>query len=151
MQSATIEVRRASSADLDMVAPLFDAYRQFYRQTADLALARAFIGERLIQGDSVIFVATTGGAGLGFTQLYPSFSSVSARRLWILNDLFVAPQARQQGIARLLMEAARQHALSTRARRLVLATAHTNQVAQRLYEALGYRRDDAYAHYELEL
>lgn len=147
-----VTVRRAAPADLDLVAPLFDAYRQFYEQPPDAELARRFIGDRLAAGDSVIFVALDAdGAAVGFTQLYPSFSSVSARRIWALNDLFVAPSARRGGAGRALMEAARRHAVETGARRLTLSTAHTNTTAQRLYEALGYVREGRFRQYDLEL
>ena len=145
-------IRRAGIADLDPVARLFDAYRQFYGQPSDLSTARAFMGDRLAAGDSVVFIAESAdGLPLGFTQLYPSFSSVSARPIWVLNDLFVALPARRQGVARILMEAARAHAVKTGAKRLALSTAHTNKEAQALYESLGYRRDEQFVHYELDL
>ncbi|HET7931751.1 MAG TPA: GNAT family N-acetyltransferase, partial [Rhodanobacteraceae bacterium] len=104
-----VTVSRASLDDLDAIAPLFDAYRVFYRQASNPALARSFIEERLQLGESGIFVCRdpATGAALGFTQLYPSFSSVAARLIWILNDLFVAPDARRRGVARALMQAAR--------------------------------------------
>ena len=87
-----IQVRRASVRDLEALVPLFDVYRQFYGQPADIPLARAFLSERFEHDESVIFVATDStGSAVGFTQLYPSVSSVSAARIFILNDLFVAP------------------------------------------------------------
>jgi ribosomal protein S18 acetylase RimI-like enzyme len=147
----TVRVSEARLSDAAAIAPLFDAYRQFYRQVPDPALARAFIHERLALRESVILLAQDeGGAALGFTQLYPSFSSVAARRTWILNDLYVLPTARGQGVGRALLEAAKAHALATGARRLDLSTAHDNP-AQKLYEALGYARDDAFYHYSLPL
>jgi ribosomal protein S18 acetylase RimI-like enzyme len=151
--SKEIQIRQATAADLELVAPLFNEYRQFYGQPADLALARRFLAERFAQGDSVIFLAVgpSSAEGLGFTQLYPSFSSVTARRIWILNDLYVVPVARRAGVGRQLMEAARQYGVSTGARRLVLSTAHTNVSAQRLYEAVGYVREPHFRQYELDL
>jgi len=97
-------VRQAGPADVDVVAPLFDAYRQFYEQPSDLALARRFIVERLERAESVVFLAERDGRAVGFVQLYPLFSSTAAwpRRLWLLNDLFVAPEAAGQGIGRAL-------------------------------------------------
>ena len=115
-------VKRAAVADLDAVAPLFDAYRQFYGQRSDLAAARAFLEERLRREESVIFLASADGEGneaLGFTQLYPSFSSVSVRRLWILNDLFVRPGIRRGGVGRRLLERAREWAIETDAKGLI--------------------------------
>jgi GNAT superfamily N-acetyltransferase len=144
-------VERAAIGHLPLVARLFDGYRVFYGQSADLPLAEAFLRERLERDESVIFVALAGGEGLGFTQLYPLFSSVSARRLWLLNDLFVAPAARRRGVAEALLLRARQFGAETGARRLELATAVDNHTAQRLYERLGWQRDTAFLHYDLPL
>ena len=145
-----MQVKRAVPGDLDAVAPLFDAYRQFYGQPPDLAAARAFLAERLARGESVIFVAVAlEREALGFTQLYPSFSSVSLRRLWILNDLFVGPGVRREGVGRRLLERAREWAVETEAKGLILATAVTNTAAQALYESCGWRRDEEFQHYHL--
>jgi ribosomal protein S18 acetylase RimI-like enzyme len=144
-------VRRAQVADAELIAPLFDAYRQFYRQSADLPLSLAFLRERLTLNESIIFVAQDQqGQGIGFTQLYPSFSSSSARRIWILNDLFVTPAARGNGVARQLLDTARNHAVATGAKRLALSTARDNP-AQKLYESVGYERDNVFYHYSLTL
>jgi GNAT superfamily N-acetyltransferase len=146
-------VRQAGPADVDAVAPLFDAYRQFYQQPPDPALARAFIAERLARSESVIFLAERDGQAVGFVQLYPLFSSTAARprRLWLLNDLFVSPSARGGGVARALMERARRLGEDTGAAGLELATARTNAPAQRLYESLGWRQDELFLRYELGL
>jgi ribosomal protein S18 acetylase RimI-like enzyme len=147
----SMEIRRAGPADLEMVVPLFDAYRRFYGQVSDLPRARAFLAERLERGDSVIFLALEHAAAVGFTQLYPLFSSLSCRPLWLLNDLFVVPEARRLGVARALADAARDHAVESGACGIELATAHSNVQAQRLYESLGYRVDDEFRHYELRV
>lgn len=136
---------------VELVSPLFDAYRQFYGQLPDLAGARRFLAERLQRGESVIFAAVEEGRALGFTQLYPSFSSVSMKPIWILNDLFVAEEARRRGVGTLLLRAARDHALRTGAARLALSTAVANTKAQALYERDGWRRDRVFLHYEYEL
>ena len=88
-----LKIVQAGLQHLDELAVLFDAYRQFYRQAPDISGAKTFLRERLVQGDSVVFVAFLDGKTAGFTQLYPSFSSVLVARVWILNDLFVAPEA----------------------------------------------------------
>ncbi|HET7469211.1 MAG TPA: GNAT family N-acetyltransferase [Gemmatimonadales bacterium] len=146
-------IRQAGPDDVEVVAPLFDAYRQFYEQPSDPGLARAFIAERLARRESVIFLAERDGRGVGFVQLYPLFSSTARRprRLWLLNDLYVAPEARQGGVGRALMRRARQLAEETGAVGLELATARTNTVGQRLYESEGYRLDDGFLRYELAL
>ena len=145
-------IRRAGLDDMDAAAPLFDAYRQFYGQRSDVAAARAFLTERLRRDESVVFLAVAGepsGEAVGFMQLYPSFSSVSLGRLWILNDLFVDPDVRRGGVGRRLLERARDWAVETQAKGLTLSTALTNKAAQSLYEACGWARDDEFQHYRL--
>jgi len=146
-----VHVRQAALTDLDLLVPLFDRYRQFYQQPSDPALARAFLGERLALGDSKLFLAEHDGAAVGFVQLFPIFSSTLCRRLWLLNDLFVAAPARHLGVGQALMNAARDFAEETDACGLELATAHTNVTAQRLYEGLGWRLDEVFRRYELPL
>lgn len=144
-----MQIKRATIADVDDAAPLFDAYRQFYGQRSDVAAARAFLEERLRRDESVIFLAVDDSGALGFTQLYPSFSSVSLRRLWILNDLFVGADVRRGGVGRRLLDRAREWAIETGAKGLVLATAVDNTRARALYESCGWRRDDEFQHYYL--
>lgn len=143
-------IRLASIHDLERVAPLFDGYRVFYRQPSDLALATRFLRERFEQRDSVVLLALDeAGEGAGFVQLYPLFSSVRARRLYLLNDLFVAAQARRQGVAAALMHEAAAFARAAGAAGMTLSTAHDNEAAQRLYESLGWRRDLQFREYTL--
>lgn len=148
-----ITTSRARSDDLDTLAPLFDAYRVFYHQVSDPAMARSFLDARLRRNESIIFIASdaTSSAALGFTQLYPTFSSVSACRIWVLNDLFVTPAARQRGVARALMACTRTFATADGAIRLVLETAEDNHAAQALYESMGYVRETGTRHYSLAL
>lgn len=146
-----ITIEQASIIDVPVIAPLFDAYRVFYQQDSDIALAQGFLTERLEKEQSIIFFALNqDGIAQGFVQLYPSFSSVSAKRLWILNDLFVAESARRSGIARQLMNRARAFALATGAKGLFLETAHDNKNGQALYESLGYRKNSEF-YYFLDL
>lgn len=144
-----MQIKRATTSDLDDAAPLFDAYRQFYGQRSDVAAARAFLDERLRRDESVIFLAVEDSEALGFTQLYPSFSSVSLKRLWVLNDLFVGPKVRRGGVGRRLLDRAREWAIETSAKGLVLATAVDNSKARALYESCGWKRDDEFQHYYL--
>jgi GNAT superfamily N-acetyltransferase len=156
MPTNTIEVVRATIDDLPQIVPLFDAYRQFYKAPSDLEGARRFIQAHFEQQTSVIFLAFgTNEQGArqawGFTQLYPSFSSVSMKRLWILNDLFVAPEARRAGVGRALLERARQFAEETHAKGLTLQTAIDNYTAQAVYEAMGWQRETEFYAYDLYL
>lgn len=150
-----VKIIRAGVEDVPVLAPLFDSYRQFYKQEPDLPGATSFLQERLAHRQSVVFLAVgeeaSSPTGLGFVQLYPSFSSARMKRIWVLNDLFVAEQARRQGVARLLMDAALDLARSTRAARLVLATAKDNLAAKSLYFSSGYRLDEKFDHLELPL
>ena len=146
-----MDLRRATLADLPLLVPLFDAYRQFYGQTSDPPRAERFLRERLATNESVIFLAEHGARAVGFVQLYPSFWSVAACRSWILNDLFVSPGDRGTGAGKALMSRARDHARETGAGGLSLATQRTNVTAQGLYESLGWKRDEEFYHYELSL
>lgn len=147
-----VQVLRADASHLEKIAHLFDAYRGFYGQPSNLAQSRDFIAERIARNESAIFyVQDSNGDALGFVQLYPTFSSIDAHRTWLLSDLFTAPSARGQGVGTLLMNAARDFALSTGAKGMVLETATDNFGAQRLYESLGYVRDPGYYTYCLDL
>ena len=148
----TFTIRAASTADLAVVAPLFDAYRGFYGRAPDPALAARFVGERLQRRDSIILIAVDdAGTGGGFAQLYPTFSSVRAAPVAILNDLFVAPEARRQGLGRALLDASVTAARDSGAVLVKLSTALTNLPAQRLYESAGWFRDNAFCEYALPL
>lgn len=145
-------IRQAGVNDVPSIAPLFDAYRQFYGKPSDPALARSFISERLGNAESVILLAIDdAGHGIGFVQLYPSFSSVSAARVYILNDLFIAPQARRGSVATELMAAAAGFARGRGALRISLSTGMSNLAAQSLYERQGWVREEQYFHYSLAL
>jgi ribosomal protein S18 acetylase RimI-like enzyme len=146
-----MNILRATPAHLDLVAPLFDAYRQFYGCSPDPDVARRFLSERLERGESVVFVAIVDDRGVGFTQLYPTFTSVGASRAWILNDLYIAPDARRMGIGRKLMDAARAMAEEAGAASLELATAKDNAVAQALYRSCGYKKDEKFDRFKLTL
>lgn len=147
----TITIVRATPDHLNEVAVLFDAYRQWYGQKPNHDGARDFLAARLEQSDSAIFLALENVMAVGFTQLYPSFSSIAMRPIWILNDLFVVESARKTGVARSLLKEAERFARETNAARLVLETAPDNQPAQALYEKLGWVKDDEFIHYKYNL
>jgi ribosomal protein S18 acetylase RimI-like enzyme len=143
-----LDIVQADVSLLDEIVSLFDGYRQFYGQASDPAAARAFLHERFERRESVIFLAKSADShGIGFVQLYPSFSSVALRRLWILNDLFVTPEARRRGVAKALMTCAEAFSRDTGAKGLMLDTAVENLAAQSLYESLGWRRVSDYFAY----
>ena len=134
-------ISRAGPADLDALAALFDAYRQFYEQPSDLPRARQWLRERLRFGESMVLVAKRGGIAVGFTQLYPMFSSVRTAKTWILNDLYVDAAARRGGVARALLEAAARFAREDGAAGISLETMQDNAVARAVYRAAGWNED----------
>ena len=146
------DIIRAAISDTDDIAPLFDAYRQFYDQPSDLHLARDFIETRLKKDEAIIFLAhENNGTAVGFTLLYPTFCSVAAAPVFVLYDLFVTPTARRNGIAAQLIQTAQSYAAARGAAWLKLETAHTNQPGQALYEKLGWERDDEFYTYYFTL
>jgi GNAT superfamily N-acetyltransferase len=146
-----IAIQQATARDLDQLAPLFDAYRQFYGQRSDAPAARAFLLDRFRHSESVIFIATDDRKAIGFTQLYPSFSSISLARIYVLSDLFVVSEVRKQGAGRKLLEAAVDFGRLVGAYQLTLETARTNLTAQSLYEASGWTRDTDFFVYQTTL
>lgn len=162
-------IRHACLSDLNEVGSLFNEYRMFYKQNADTEGARQFIRQRMERHESVILVAETdvksdystdeekgmcisNGLNLtGFVQLYPSFSSVSMGPIWVLNDLFVHSDYRQQGIARKLLQAVGTLASERGVLRISLSTELSNRQAQALYESEGYARDTKFMYYELDV
>ena len=140
-----------TTAHLNDVANLFNDYRIFYEQPSDINGAKSFIKDRLNNKDSIIFVASTekhGDKSVGFTQLYPTFSSVSMKRQYVLNDLFVTPDCRRDGVGKALIQHAQDFAINEQdCKGLALATAYDNVVAQSLYEQLGFIKDETFYHY----
>jgi len=136
-----ITIRKATIDDLGAVAPLFDLYRQFYGQPSDPGAALDFLRARMEAGESTILLAVDEGDALGFCQLYPIFSSVSMRRAWLLNDLYVRTAARGKGVATALLSAAAEFGRGQQAKWLLLQTGATNGIAQALYEKNGWMRE----------
>ena len=149
--NATFTFRLAESSDLDQLADLFDQYRQFYECPPDLSAAKNWIAENFERGRSTIFAADDGYQLIGFTQLYSALCSVDLVDYFVLYDLFIAPSARRQGIARALMNAASEWAKAQGAARLDLETARDNYPGQALYRDLGYELDEVFLKFSLDL
>lgn len=141
-------IRQANLNDLDQLSQLFGQYRVFYGQPFEPDECSIFLAERLSKEESVIFISLDKEVYTGFTQLYPSFSSVGMKKIWILNDLFVADKHRQKGIAQALIHHVIAYSKSTGRKKVVLSTAYDNFNAQKLYEKLGFVREDFY-NYEI--
>jgi ribosomal protein S18 acetylase RimI-like enzyme len=142
-----MSIHRASLNELNPLTELFDSYRVFYKQESDLEGARAFLKDRLINEDSVVFIAYDETNPVGFVQLYPTFSSVSMKRSWILNDLYVNASARKKGYGELLIKKAIEFAEETGAKGVSLETGHDNLTAQSLYEKIGFKKESNYFYY----
>lgn len=148
----SVLIRPYEPRDLPETARLFDLYRQFYEQRADLLLAERFIRARTENAESVILVEDSGEGVLGgFCQLYPSFCSVAAGPIYVLYDLFVAPSARRGGVGKALLAAAHERARGDGKVRMDLTTAKTNVAAQSLYESMGWVRDEVFYAYTLDV
>ena len=150
-----IDIERARLEDLDEFVRLFEAYRAFYRCELDAAAARSYLGARLRNGESTVFLAwQTGEAGrraVGFTQLYPCWASLRLAPSWVLYDLYVDASARRSGVAQALLERALAHARAAGASVVTLETAVDNTPAQGLYESTGWKRDTDFYTYYYEL
>ena len=146
-----MDVRRATTADVDLAAPLFNEYRVFYGQRSDPTRARSFLLERLERDQSVIFIASDKRRAAGFTQLYPSFSSVRAAPIFVLNDLFVGAEFRRCRVGAALLAIGRDFARSSGAAYLSLTTGISNIAAQSLYESAGWKRDTGFVTFEHDL
>ncbi|MFP5111910.1 GNAT family N-acetyltransferase [Bacillaceae bacterium C204] len=140
-------IEKATMNDLESVTELFDLYREFYEQKSDLEGAREFLKARLVNEESVVFLAVEESIPVGFVQLYPTFSSVSMMRSWILNDLYVKEQFRGKGAGEKLIQKAIQFAKDTGAKGIMLETGKENHNAQRLYEKIGFERESNYFYY----
>jgi GNAT superfamily N-acetyltransferase len=154
-ESDGISIIEAGMHEIDLVVPLFDQYRMFYERPSDLDLARRFLRARIEHRDSVIYVAVSGKAadevGVGFALLYPSFNSVTATPIWILNDLYVLEGVRRKGVARRLIDQGRELAEDTGAGVISLSTGRENHPSRKLYERLGFELDDSFCTYLLHL
>lgn len=145
-----LDIKKASTEDIAKVAFLFDAYRVFYKQPSDLQKAFDFLDQRIAKEESVIFLAMLKDEAVGFIQLYPIFSSVSLKRAWLLNDLFVAETARNQGVGEALLQEAKQYGKETDAAFIILQTADDNYKAQSVYEKNGWiKTQDFFYEYPL--
>ncbi|WP_158300740.1 N-acetyltransferase [Chromobacterium sp. ATCC 53434] len=124
--------------------PLFTAYLAFYQVSQPPEACLEYLGERLRRRQAVAFLASIGNRPQGFALMYTGFSSLALQPCWVLHDLFVAPEARSQGIGAQLIERCQQYARDLGGGQIMLQTAHDNQRAQQLYERLGFVQDKAF-------
>jgi ribosomal protein S18 acetylase RimI-like enzyme len=134
-----MEIFEATQFDLKQLSILFDAYRVFYGKESDINAAKIFISERLNKADSVIYIASEEERLVGFVQLYPLFSSVQMKRLWLLNDLFIKEEHRRKGVAVKLMDKAKDLCRQTDSAGLLLETGKDNDAGNALYQKEGFQ------------
>ncbi|MFZ0152771.1 GNAT family N-acetyltransferase [Pseudomonas sp.] len=149
-----MRIIKATLEHLDLLAPLFVKYREFYGQLPYPDSSRKFLKKRLERGESLIYLALPDDDDnklMGFCQLYPSFSSLSLKRVWILNDIYVAEDSRRMLVADHLMREAKAMAKETNAVRLRVSTSNDNDVAMKAYESMGFREDNEFKSYILPI
>lgn len=146
--SNEIEIVQATIDNLDELSKLFQSYRIFYKKNPDTDGEKEFLKERIINKESVIYLAKSGTKFIGFVQLFPIFSSTRITRLWLLNDLYVDEHYRKSGAASLLIEKSKELARETKSAGLMLQTAKDNTTAQSVYDKTDFVRDnDFYTYY----
>lgn len=147
-----MKIIKATSDHIESLAELFDLYRQFYEQPSDIPAVKIFLSERILKKESEIFLCCDDDdKGVGFTQLYPYFTSVGMKRAWILNDLFVKKEFRKLGVAEELINAVRKFASDTGAAYVMLETHISNDTACRLYERTGFKKDEEHYYFYLKV
>ena len=149
--SSNLIVREASVSDVGLISPLFDKYRQFYKCESNIVRASEYLESRLTKKESIIFICLSDKTAIGFVQLYPTFCSVELSRIFVLYDLYILSSHRNLGAGTRLMNTAKKYAIDHGASRLDLETETNNQMAQALYEKLGYEKDINFYKYSLEL
>jgi len=142
------EISRATLSDLAQLHGLVEKYRAFYKQPEN-EKTLSYLEERINNEEAIAFIARLDGVAVGFTLLYPTFSTVSLSNIWLLNDLYVAESARGNGIANELMDVAEAAAKSAGATRVFLRTANDNLPAQALYEGRNWIKDEVFRRYDL--
>jgi ribosomal protein S18 acetylase RimI-like enzyme len=143
-----MKIITATLKELDITAKLFDEYRVYYERDSDIEGARKFLSERMHNRESVIYLALDEyGIGMGFVQLYFSFTSVGMKNLLILNDLYIHPNFRKMGVAEALINKCKELAKNTRSVGLILETRNDNINAQNLYHKTDFIKDTEHTYF----
>lgn len=142
-----MRIFQATLEHLEALTPLFVAYREFHGAMPATALSKEFLQQRIEKQESVIFVAVQDEQLLGFCQVYPSFSSLSLRPVWILNDIFVKEEHRGKQIAEKLIRYTLEQAAASDVVRIRVSISQYNEVAQRLFESTGFAEDPVFRNY----
>ena len=142
-------IKEATVEDSEKIGEVFDLYRQFYKKDPDKIVSIEYIKQRLTNKESTIFFVEEDNVCIGIVQLYVTFDSLELSKKIILYDLFVRSEYRKKGIGAMLMDASKDFAENNDITGIELSTAISNGTAQRLYESLGYERDNEFYNYYL--
>ena len=142
-------IKEATVKDSEKIGEVFDLYRQFYKKNPDKIISIEYIKQRLTNKESTIFFVEKDNVCIGIVQLYVTFDSLELSKKIILYDLFVRSEYRKKGIGAMLMNASKDFAKNNGITGIELSTAISNGTAQRLYESLGYERDNEFYNYYL--
>lgn len=145
-----MEIRIAKIQDLSIIASQFDSYRQEYEKPSDLNACYTFLEDRFVNNEFVMIIAVKENNCIGFIQIYPTFSSISLKKLWVLTDLYVTPSHRKMGIAKQLIHKSKELAQDPDSVGIVIESRISSQSAQRLYDAVGFKKDGEHLYYYLE-
>lgn len=151
MTNDSISVRQASILDLSKIIPVFDSYREYFKQERNPKEVEKFLFDKFEHLESVIFIAEQNNEVIGFAQLYPIFSSLTLQRVWLLNDFFINEGYRNKGIGRHLFEKVKEFTLLTKSKGIELSVEHLNEKAWRFWEGQGFRLDEEFRYYFYKL
>jgi ribosomal protein S18 acetylase RimI-like enzyme len=142
-----INIRQAVIQDIPRIIPVFDSYREYFKQKSDPIATEQFLFNRFEHRESVLYLAELGDELVGFAHLYPSFSSLSLQRVWILNDFFISESFRNQGVGKRLIEKVKEFARLTKAKGIELSVEHTNINAWTFWEKRDFMLDKEFRYY----
>jgi ribosomal protein S18 acetylase RimI-like enzyme len=145
-------IRKATAQDLDQLTTLFDQYLVFYKKPSNIEKHKSFLKERMEKNEAIIFIAFDDEVkekAIGFTLIYPTFSSILLSKILILNDLYVDSTIRNNGTGEKLILKTIELAKELDAKLVRLRTAKNNIIAQGLYHKMGFVRDDLVYTYDL--
>lgn len=137
-------VRRAQVEDLQQLSVLFDEYRQFYGASSNQELSYQFLKQRFEDQQTVIFINTKDDIFTGFILLYLRFSSVACSTYFVLDDVYISPPYRRHGAAKQLIDTAILFAKQENTLRISLETQKNNFQSHKLYESMGFMRDEEF-------
>lgn len=151
MVSYELIVRQATIKDLPKIVPIFDSYREYFKQQKNPLKVESFLFEKFVHLESVIFIAEQESEVIGFAQLYPIFSSLSLERVWLLNDFYISEEYRNNGIGKQLFAKVKEFTLLTKSKGIELSVEHTNRKDWKFWEKQGFRIDDEFRFYFYKL